>query len=141
MILLQSRVLHQYFTRFFSSREGFNQGGSSKVEEEVLVQMAPLVQVHGATVEPAPVARQTLRPGKKLQFNLNVNYCDSRKIFQLNNDLVLCIWQDFDDLPEGSPVRHNPVRNVRPNLGPDDKSSPPARYFTHHLHFHSLIWL
>ena len=55
-----------------------------------------------------------------------------------------------DHLPEGSPVRHNLVRNVGPNLAPVDHSAhkaTQARCFALHLHFHSfsdfhsLIWL
>ena len=56
----------------------------------------------------------------------------------------------FDHLPEGSPVRHNLVRNVRPNLAPVDHpahKATQARCFTLHLDlhsflaFHSQIWL
>ena len=60
---------------------------------------------------------------------------------QLNNDacLVVCIWKYVDDLPEGSPVRNNPVGNVCPDLAPLDHTTQPklSTYFTHHLHFHS----
>ena len=87
--------------------------GPTEVEEEVLVP-GPAARLHGATVEAASVARQTLRSGKNLQF---------------------AIAKDFDDLPEGSPVRHNPVRNVSPNLAPLDHSPQAAQAtcFTLHL--------
>ena len=61
---------------------------------------------------------------------------------QLSNDacLVVCIWKYVDDLPEGSPVRNNPVRNFLPNLDPTDDMAQPklSNYFTRHLHFHSF---
>ena len=47
--------------------------GPTEVEEEVLVP-GPAARLHGATVEAASVARQTLRSGKKLQFCLRKRF-------------------------------------------------------------------